>query len=751
MPDPQDPPAEEQPLLDQGEAAAPADAPAEPAEPAEPEVPTVKEPDVKYDADLPPLTADDALGSEDKLQRGCTDIPCCMLFLFAFMLMGALHQVAFADGDPRRLFYGKDHDGLVCGVDEQVKDFPYVYYPYKQMDKQPDSLLSVPGQGTVISLQMHELVGVCTKECPSDGVQRLRPAGSCPSKDDQYCSWYGQNNSVYNLRDKYCIYQDPAQNRDSGAACTDVKAATTGAITNLNEKTMETMKDLRQVVVQADDQLSEIMDKTIENMRAEQEIAKAEISVAVDQSSESCKEDDMEPPWVEALADIYAVKEVIFCVPLITFVIGFAYFVLLRYCATTMIFGVIFSLIGGSALGAFILYGMHETYLLEDLDSKASQCWWCSLAAGVFSAAVLMITLVSCKTLRMTAAMMKTVSLFLMQTPSVLATVPMMLLFSALWLVYMVTSGLFLFSTLTINPVSSLAGELTRYDMDKPLMYKCLYHLLMTLWVNAIFTGLLIIGLAVAVRAWYYAKPDSSGKKITPFAVGFKSVWVAVRYHFGSAVFGGLLLAIVQMLRFVLKMVEQQVKKQGGENATVKFLIKAVDWFLWCMEKVVQMINQVGYIIVGLKGWSFFTSAKQAVTLMLANPQRFFILHGIAVLLEWLGVALSMLGSTVVCFLILEYGHGTNGASRAAAAYSLAYPLVAIAIVAFLTARVFFSLFTASADAFFFCFIFDEEVAKVTGKSEAEHCPPTLKAFLETDPDKEEAEGEGKKRGCCGC
>jgi len=738
MPDPADPPAEEQPLLDQGEAAP---APEE----AAPEEPMVQEPTPDADGNLPPISADDALTSDDKLKRGCTDIPCCMLFVFAFMLMCALHQVAFADGDPRRLFYGKDHDGLVCGVDEQVKDYPYVYYPYKGMDKQPDSLLNVPGQGTVISLQMHELVGVCTKSCPNNGVERQRAAGSCPTKDDQYCSWYGQNNSAYNLRDTYCIYQDPEQNRDHGAACTNVKEATTGAITQLNEKTMETMKDLRQVVVQADDALSEIMDKTIENMRAEQEIAKAEITVAVDQSSESCKEENMEPPWVEALADIYAVKEVIFCVPVITFVIGFIYFVLLRYFASTMIFGVIFALIGGSALGAFILFEKHETYMLENLDSNANQCWWASLFCGIFSAAVLIVTLVSFKTLRMTAAMMKTVSLFLMQTPSVLLTVPMMLLFSAVWLVYMVTSGLFLFSTLTINPVSSLAGELTRYDMDKPLMYKCLYHLLMTLWVNAIFTGLLIIGLAISVRAWYYARPDSSGKKITPFAIGVKSVWVAFRYHFGSAVFGGLLLAIVQMLRFVLKMIEQQVKKQGGENQTVKFIIKAVDWFLWCMEKIVQMINQVAYIVVGLKGWAFFTSAKQAVTLMLGNPQRFFILHGIAVLLEWLGIALSMLGSTVICYLILQYGHQSSGAGLATSVMSLMYPLAAITVVSFLTARVFFSLFTASADAFFFCFIFDEEVAKVTGKSEAEHCPPTLKAFLETGA-KEDVGGKAEEK-----
>merc|ERR1719453_700856 len=155
----------------------------------------------------------------------------------------------------------------------------------------------------------------------------------------------------------------------------------------------------------------------------------------------------------------------------------------------------------------------------------------------------------------------------------------MMLIFSAGWLLYMMTSGLFLISTLTIHPAENVAMEPLRYEVPESLQYSILYHLLLTLWINAIFTGLLIIGLAISVRRWYFAKPDpESGKKMTPFGMGFGSVWIGFRYHIGTAAFGGLILAIVQMMRIMLKIVERQAKEYQS-NATVAWLIKCLEWF----------------------------------------------------------------------------------------------------------------------------------------------------------------------------
>jgi len=63
-------------------------------------------------------------------KRSCTDLPCCGVFvaLLAF-LVATVWQVAFTEGDPNRLIRGVNHAGLICGIDDGVKDLPYAFWP----------------------------------------------------------------------------------------------------------------------------------------------------------------------------------------------------------------------------------------------------------------------------------------------------------------------------------------------------------------------------------------------------------------------------------------------------------------------------------------------------------------------------------------------------------------------------------------------------------------------------------------------
>jgi len=63
-------------------------------------------------------------------KRSCTDLPCCVVFvaLVAF-LVATVWMVAFDEGDPNRLIRGVNHAGKICGVDDEVKDLPYAFWP----------------------------------------------------------------------------------------------------------------------------------------------------------------------------------------------------------------------------------------------------------------------------------------------------------------------------------------------------------------------------------------------------------------------------------------------------------------------------------------------------------------------------------------------------------------------------------------------------------------------------------------------
>jgi len=689
-------------------------------------------------AELKPLTADDALDVPDTMRRSCTDIPCCLLLLLALTYLGMLHHSAFTEGDPRRLWYGKDHASNVCGVTPGYEDYPYVYFPMKEWPGQ--EWLQSPSQALVLSTQLTKQMGVCTKACPDNGVEKHRKKGLCKKEDEEagYCNWYGPENSVANIRNRYCIFQDPKSVVQDGMLCRDVKGEAMAGVTDLVNETNAKLENLRAVIIDPDGALA--LDNVIKELKQEGEIAQTEVGLAVEKSRQSCEDAAPESQWEAMLADMLTTRDILFMVPVITLCLGFAYFLFLRFCAGCVIWSVIFTVIGGSAFGSWHLWQKYNEQMLENLEDDAWYSWYGALGCGILAITLAIVTACSLKTLKMAAAVMKTVALFLIQSPSVLLTVPMMLIFSAGWLLYMMTSGLFLVSTLTIHPAENVAMEPLRYEVPESLQYSILYHLLLTLWINAIFTGLLIIGLAISVRRWYFAKPDpDSGRKQTEFGMGFRSVGVAFRFHIGTAAFGGLILAIVQMLRIILKYVEKQMKDYSA-NATMAWMIKCLDWFLWCMQKIVELVNQVAYIICGLKGDGFFQSAKRAIGLMMEHPQRFFILHGVGIALEWLGILLSVTGSVLFSYYYMSY------ANLFPQLRSPFVPMAMCILISGLTAKVFFTLFTASTDAFFFCFIFDEEVAKITGEGAAKYAPEELKAFLDTGGENE----DGKSRGCCG-
>lgn len=61
-------------------------------------------------------------------KRGCSDLLFALLFIAFVLLMGVLLQQSVGQGEPEVLVRGIDSDGNICGFNESVKDFPYLYY-----------------------------------------------------------------------------------------------------------------------------------------------------------------------------------------------------------------------------------------------------------------------------------------------------------------------------------------------------------------------------------------------------------------------------------------------------------------------------------------------------------------------------------------------------------------------------------------------------------------------------------------------
>ena len=71
---------------------------------------------------------DQEIENGPRVNRGCTDILCCFLFLAFTFGMVVIASYAWAHGNPAKLLSPIESGGRFCGHDAVVKDYPYLYF-----------------------------------------------------------------------------------------------------------------------------------------------------------------------------------------------------------------------------------------------------------------------------------------------------------------------------------------------------------------------------------------------------------------------------------------------------------------------------------------------------------------------------------------------------------------------------------------------------------------------------------------------
>ena len=59
--------------------------------------------------------------------RDCTDLLCVVIFLVFISCMFAIMIFGLIKGEPSRLFAPYDFKNRFCGVDDSVKEYPYLF------------------------------------------------------------------------------------------------------------------------------------------------------------------------------------------------------------------------------------------------------------------------------------------------------------------------------------------------------------------------------------------------------------------------------------------------------------------------------------------------------------------------------------------------------------------------------------------------------------------------------------------------
>ena len=102
--------------------------------------------------------------------------------------------------------------------------------------------------------------------------------------------------------------------------------------------------------------------------------------------------------------------------------------------------------------------------------------------------------------------------------------------------------------------------------------------------------------MAAATAFWFVndnapAAADGKGKGCCKAGSGCGRLWGAtytvVAKHLGSLAVGSFCIALCQLLRLMLLVVDRATKAQQGNNLVLKLAIKCAHCALWCLQRTV--------------------------------------------------------------------------------------------------------------------------------------------------------------------
>lgn len=208
--------------------------------------------------------------------------------------------------------------------------------------------------------------------------------------------------------------------------------------------------------------------------------------------------------------------------------------------------------------------------------------------------------------------------------------------------------------------------------------------------------------IAATTCMWYYT---GQGEEMSdsPHGVSVcKAFSWAMWYHIGSIAMGSFLIALITFIRIIFEYIIYQYEKVGNkENPVYKAFKCVARCILWALDKYVQFITKNAYIQICLHNSMFCKAAWDSFCLALRHAGRFSSAGMIGSIMMLLGKGTIMSFSAALTYILIKYQYP-----------EVSQPLVGSAIVAmvsYLVASLFLSVFSFSCTALLHCFIMAED------------------------------------------
>ena len=437
----------------------------------------------------------------------------------------------------------------------------------------------------------------------------------------------------------------------------------------------------------------------------------------------ACLPDDMSEEFNEYLqgtsmmsygSDIVRCWYMVLAVLGISVGISLVYLLLMRYFIGCIVWLVIAALIVLCVLfgGYFNLRIYHGDYI----DNQEKYEYW-GIALASYAVALLFLILVIClrQRIALAVAIMKSATIFINDVWTSLLVPIVMFFVSVGVFAFWILALVYLYSSGTLHHQDN-SSAVAKIEFDTRLKNALWFEFLGIIWIDCFKVALIQFIISFACCVWYFTTDKENLDH--PIWRGVKN---GIFYHIGSLAFGSLVLSLVILIKWFLTI----MTRLHGEhaNAVVNCMCKCVLCCVACFDRFVKFLDHQAYIRMAMTGENFCTSAKHAFELMWENAGRYAAFGGISSTFNFLGKAMITCSSTYLGFFIITERHSISDEIT-----SPVGPTVVFAIVSYLVAALFMSVYEMAGDTIIQAFILDE---KLNGEKQSVFAPEPIKDFMD--------------------
>lgn len=658
--------------------------------------------------------------------RKCRDLIFLLVFIAFWVGMIVNSSFGFNRGDPRRLVYGLDYKGNLCGNKNSKPDLRELQVRYWQNPNQvyQSGLRKSP-------INLIEARSICLKRCPTPSDDSLTwvcdyPEGSITLTLDE---WVARNYNYY----EFLSSDQKNSSLQLQGPCYPVLFPTTNVFwscqfaAHASNVSLQHWKGMGGVDIDEGD----IIVKAIHSaLNAPSAILKRYAA-------------DVGKSW----------PVLIVCGGLLPLFLSAIWLLLIRYFVGVMTWGTIIILniltfsvttffyikagwIGHDAVSTVIGEGAADSLITT--GSERDHLRVVAIIMTIILIIVVLATFVLVKRVVIAVAVLKVAANAIGEIRALMVFPIFPFIILAVFYIYWVAAALYLFSAGEIRQ-NGCDGNCCAYDLvsskvqcegccgysihySRHIALAILYHIFGCFWTTQFIIACSLTVIAGAVASYYWSRGETSEM---PFMPVVSSVKRLTRFSLGSMALGSLVVAIIESVRFLLEALRRQLKVVEATPAAccIRMIWCCTQCCLGCVEWTIKFINRNAYIMIAITGKGFCKAAAMATGLIINNILRIGTVNVIGDVMLFLGKLCVSLACALFAFLMLDTHQYKSSHHKIS---SPLFPVLFCWGLGYVVASLFFAVVEMAIDTIVLSFCQDVE----EHQGNPQYAPPLLMETL---------------------